>query len=140
MQWGQDRTVPPSSSVGVIYTTPFSVPFSAPAFSITMSRITTVSQTYNQKHYVQSYIPYAATSLTPGLTYMIASLGTTNWQAIGAPTGATVGTIFTVTSFATGTGTATISNTDQFQWQMQDDDSGSGVTVYGFNWTAIGPA
>ena len=42
-----------------------------------------------------------------GQAYQIASLGTTNWQAFGAPAGATVGDVFTCTVSATaGTGTA----------------------------------
>ena len=41
-----------------------------------------------------------------GQAYQIASLGTTNWQACGAPNGAAVGDVFTVTAIGSGTGTA----------------------------------
>ena len=44
-------------------------------------------------------------SLRPGNAYMIASLGNTNWQALGAPAGAIVGTIFTCTVSGVGLGT-----------------------------------
>ena len=42
-----------------------------------------------------------------GQAYQIASLGTTNWQACGAPAGAAVGDVFTVTADA-GAGTGTV--------------------------------
>jgi len=32
-----------------------------------------------------------------GVTYIIKTLGSVNWQSYGAPTGASVGTIFTAT-------------------------------------------
>lgn len=41
-----------------------------------------------------------------GQAYQIAALGTTNWQACGAPAGAAVGDVFTVTAVGSGTGTA----------------------------------
>jgi hypothetical protein len=43
-----------------------------------------------------------------GVAIQIATLGDTNWQAMGAPVGATVGTLFTTTAAAAGgtTGTA----------------------------------
>jgi hypothetical protein len=45
--------------------------------------------------------------LLVGQAYQIASLGTTNWQACGAPNGAAVGDVFTCTADAgAGTGTA----------------------------------
>jgi hypothetical protein len=40
-----------------------------------------------------------------GQSYQIASLGTTNWQACGAPNGAAVGDVFTATAAGAGTGT-----------------------------------
>ena len=40
-----------------------------------------------------------------GQAYQIASLGSTNWQASGAPIGAAVGDIFTATAVGAGTGT-----------------------------------
>ena len=40
-----------------------------------------------------------------GQAYQIVSLGTTNWQACGAPNGAAVGDVFTATAAGAGTGT-----------------------------------
>ena len=45
-------------------------------------------------------------SLIIGQAYQIASLGTTNWQACGAPAGAAVGDVFTAVAVGSGTGTA----------------------------------
>jgi hypothetical protein len=41
-----------------------------------------------------------------GQAYQIVALGTTNWQACGAPAGAAVGDIFTAVAVGSGTGTA----------------------------------
>jgi hypothetical protein len=41
-----------------------------------------------------------------GVKYEIKTLGSTNWQSIGAPEGATVGTIFTASGMGSGTGDA----------------------------------
>lgn len=49
----------------------------------------------------------SAGSFIVGFRYTITSLGTTNWQNIGAPVGAAVGTKFIATGVGTGTGTAT---------------------------------
>lgn len=46
-----------------------------------------------------------------GVRYQISSLGTTNWQDIGAPEGASVGTIFVATKDGDGSGTVTIYGT-----------------------------
>lgn len=43
-----------------------------------------------------------------GTRYEITSLGTTDWQSIGAPEGAAVGTVFVATDAAVGSGTATV--------------------------------
>jgi hypothetical protein len=49
----------------------------------------------------------APASLIVGQAYQIASFGTTtNWQTAGAPTGATVGDVFTATAVSSGNGTA----------------------------------
>ena len=45
-------------------------------------------------------------SLITGQAYQIASAGSTNWAAIGAPTNAGAGDIFTATGVGSGTGTA----------------------------------
>lgn len=47
-----------------------------------------------------------AGSFVSGKSYTIYELGTTNWQAIGAATGAVVGSKFTATGIGSGTGTA----------------------------------
>jgi hypothetical protein len=52
---------------------------------------------------------YAATadeSLIVGQAYQIASVGTTNWAACGAPSNAGLGDIFTATAVGAGSGTA----------------------------------
>jgi hypothetical protein len=48
----------------------------------------------------------AATAMVVGQSYRIVSIGTTNWQTAGAPSGAVVGTLFTCEAVGTGTGTA----------------------------------
>ena len=53
-----------------------------------------------------TYASTADEDMVVGQAYQIASLGTTNWQACGAPNGAAVGDIFTVTAIGSGTGTA----------------------------------
>lgn len=51
----------------------------------------------------------SAGSFVVGLTYTIATVGTTNWLSIGAQT-ATVGTVFVATGVGSGTGTATLNS------------------------------
>jgi hypothetical protein len=53
-----------------------------------------------------TYASTADEDMVVGQAYQIAALGTTNWQACGAPAGAAVGDIFTVTAIGSGTGTA----------------------------------
>jgi hypothetical protein len=53
-----------------------------------------------------TYASTADEDMIVGQAYQIAALGTTNWQACGAPTGAAVGDVFTVTAIGSGTGTA----------------------------------
>jgi hypothetical protein len=65
---------------------------SAPAFATFNSAITTV----------------APSAFVAGTTYVIATLGNTNWTAVGAPGGYAVGTVFTATASGSGTGTAYI--------------------------------
>lgn len=50
--------------------------------------------------------PVTAGSFVVGVRYIIDVLGSTNWAAIGAPAGFTVGTEFTTTGVGSGTGTA----------------------------------
>ena len=68
-----------------------------------------IRQKGNRKFLVVDYTTIQDEDLLPGNAYMIASLGTTDWQALGAPAGAIVGTIFTCTVSGSGlttTGTA----------------------------------
>jgi hypothetical protein len=60
------------------------------------------------KFMVVDYTTIQDENLRPGNAYMIASLGTTDWQALGAPAGAIVGTIFTCT--VSGSGLTTTGN------------------------------
>jgi len=53
-----------------------------------------------------TYATTADEDMIIGQAYQIAALGTTNWQACGAPNGAAVGDVFTVTAIGSGTGTA----------------------------------
>ena len=46
-------------------------------------------------------------SIVSGASYRILSVGTTNWTLFGAPTGYTVGTIFTATAAGSNAGTGT---------------------------------
>ena len=69
---------------------------STPVFTTFNSAITTV----------------AAGSLVAGTTYVIASVGNTDWTAVGAPAGYAVGTIFTASGSGSGTGTATLGGAD----------------------------
>ena len=57
-----------------------------------------------------STLPVLAGSFIVGTRYTISNLGTTDWQGIGAPAGATVGTSFVATAPGSGTGAATVTN------------------------------
>lgn len=57
-----------------------------------------------------STLPVLAGSFIIGTRYTISNLGTTDWQGIGAPAGATVGTSFVATGVGSGTGAATVTN------------------------------
>ena len=46
-------------------------------------------------------------SIVLGATYMIATLGSTNWQLFGAPAGAVAGTVFTATANGSNSGNGT---------------------------------
>lgn len=66
-----------------------------------------IRQKGSHKYLVGSTTSVADEDLVVGQSYVITSLGTTNWQACGAPVGAAVGSIFTCTADAgAGTGTA----------------------------------
>ena len=53
-----------------------------------------------------TYATTADEDMVVGQAYQIAVLGSTNWQACGAPAGAAVGDVFTVTAVGSGSGTA----------------------------------
>jgi len=53
-----------------------------------------------------TYATTADESMVVGQAYQIAALGTTDWQSCGAPAGAAVGDVFTVTAVGSGSGTA----------------------------------
>jgi len=57
-----------------------------------------------------STLPVLAGSFIVGTRYTISNLGTTDWQGIGAPAGAIVGTSFVATAPGSGTGAATVTN------------------------------
>lgn len=52
-------------------------------------------------------VPQAATTIVPGGTYRIVTLGNTNFAALGAPSN-TVGVVFRATAAGTGAGTGTV--------------------------------
>jgi len=60
-----------------------------------------------RKFMVVDYTSIADEAIILGATYMIASLGSTNWQLFGAPAGAAVGTIFTATAAGSNSGNGT---------------------------------
>ena len=61
------------------------------------------------KYLVGDVTSIADEDLVVGYAYMITSVGSTNWQSVGAPAGAAVGTVFTCTADAgAGSGTANL--------------------------------
>ena len=60
-----------------------------------------------RKFLVVDYTSILDDNLILGAAYMIAVLGTTDWQSFGAPVGAIVGTIFTATATGSNSGTGT---------------------------------
>lgn len=60
-----------------------------------------------RKFMVVDYTSVADESIVLGATYMIATVGSTNWQRFGAPAGAGVGTIFTATAAGSNSGNGT---------------------------------
>ena len=64
-----------------------------------------IRQKGSRKFMVVDYTTIQDENLRPGNAYMIASLGNTDWQALGAPAGAIVGTIFTCTVSGAGLST-----------------------------------
>jgi len=65
-----------------------------------------ITQKGQIKYLVSGENSVSAGSFTPGFSYQILSLGTTNWTAIGAGVNPQVGQVFTATGAGSGTGTA----------------------------------
>ena len=65
-----------------------------------------IRQKGSHKYLVGSTTTVNDEDMVVGYSYIITSLGSTNWQACGAPIGAAVGSIFTATAAGSGTGTA----------------------------------
>jgi len=65
-----------------------------------------ITQKGTTKYLVSGEDSVTAGSFTPGFSYQITSLGTTNWTAIGAGVNPQVGQVFTATGVGAGTGTA----------------------------------
>ena len=63
-----------------------------------------------RKFLVQDYTAIQDEDILPGNAYKITSLGTTNWQALGAPAGAVAGDIFTATVSGAGLTTTGVVN------------------------------
>lgn len=67
-----------------------------------------IRQKGSHKYLVGDATSVADEDMVVGYAYMITSVGTTDWQATGAPAGAGVGSIFTCTAAGSGTGTANL--------------------------------
>ena len=65
-----------------------------------------ITQKGQIKYLVSGENSVSAGSFTPGFSYQILSLGTTNWTAIGAGVNPQIGQVFTATGAGSGTGTA----------------------------------
>jgi hypothetical protein len=65
-----------------------------------------ITQKGSHKYLVSGEDSVNAGSFTPGFSYQIISLGTTNWTAIGAGVNPQVGQVFTATDAGAGSGTA----------------------------------
>lgn len=63
-----------------------------------------------RKFMVQDYTAVADEAIRPGNAYKITTLGTTDWQALGAPATAVVGDIFTATVSGAGLTTTGVVN------------------------------
>ena len=63
-----------------------------------------------RKFLVQDYTAVQDESIVAGNAYVITSLGTTDWQALGAPATANVGDIFTATASGAGLTTTGVAN------------------------------
>lgn len=66
-----------------------------------------IRQKGNRKFFVVDYTSLADEDIVSGAAYMIATVGSTNWQLFGAPAGAGVGTIFTATANGSNSGNGT---------------------------------
>jgi hypothetical protein len=64
-----------------------------------------ITQKGEHKYLVAALSSINATATVAGNTYRILTVGTTDWAAIGAPSGVVIGDVFTATGVGTGTGT-----------------------------------
>jgi hypothetical protein len=70
-----------------------------------------VTQKGATRYLVAGSTNYAVTTTVPGRTYLIASLGDTKWNLVGASVNPRVGDVFTATAVGTGTGTVAYAGT-----------------------------
>jgi hypothetical protein len=70
-----------------------------------------VTQKGATRYLVAGATSYAVTTMVPGRTYLIASLGDTKWNLVGASVNPRVGDVFTATAVGTGTGTIAYAGT-----------------------------
>jgi hypothetical protein len=96
-----------------------------------------ITQKGTTKYLVSGENSVSAGSFTPGFSYQILSLGTTNWTAIGAGTNPQVGQVFTATGVGSGTGTASdagqcvlVTTSSISSGQMNITFNANGNTVY----------
>jgi hypothetical protein len=96
-----------------------------------------ITQKGQIKYLVAGEDSVTAGSFTPGFSYQILTLGTTNWTAIGAGVNPQVGQVFTATGVGSGTGTASdagqcilTANSSISSGQMNMTFNVNGNTVY----------
>jgi hypothetical protein len=70
-----------------------------------------VTQKGATRYLVAGSTSYAVTTIVAGRTYLIASLGDTKWNLVGASVNPRVGDVFTATAAGTGTGTIAYAGT-----------------------------
>ena len=96
-----------------------------------------ITQKGQTKYLVSGEDSVSAGSFTPGYSYQITSLGTTNWTAIGAGINPQVGQVFTANGVGSGSGTASdagqcllVTSNTISSGQMYMTLEAGGATVY----------
>ena len=96
-----------------------------------------ITQKGTTKYLVSGENSVSAGSFTPGFSYQILSLGSTNWTAIGAGINPQVGQVFTATDAGSGSGTASdagqcslVTSSSISSGQMNMTFNVNGNTVY----------